>query len=251
MPGFLIRGRYYVRLSVAGEVSDGLYVVVCHISGLAGPQVHNLAPDAAAGDDLQLIAGLQAADLLGSLAGHGAQSDALAGLGVQRLGNDGVGVYGDEVLEVFGGLVFAELPGLQVFRLDIAGGAAGPDQGPAVAVIVHHFNHGAVHQLFQRASFVHGVRPYVQGAALRAVDDHGPSVDGAGRGECGAFVSFRLVCVVRADTSGYGRLFPDGSKSGICSHSVHNVHGRAWKAKEDVSKCLRSVIFTGLRLGEG
>jgi len=39
-----------------------------------------------------------------------------------------------------------------------------------------------------------------------------------------------LVCVVRADTSGYGRLFPDGSKSGLCSHSVYNVHERAGKA---------------------
>ena len=91
-------------------MSDGLHIVVCHISGPAGLQVHNLAPDAAAGDDLQLIAGLQAADLLGSLAGHGAQPDALACPGVQRLGNDSVGVYGDEVLQALGGLVFAELP---------------------------------------------------------------------------------------------------------------------------------------------
>ena len=218
-----------------------LDVVVGHIAGFAGLQVHNLAPDLAAGNHLQLVSGGQPADGLGGLVGLLAQADAAVILGAAGFRGNQVGVlHGLEVVVPLGDFIFAGLLADQELRLHITGEVVVADGHPAVSAAVVHMHFGAAVQPDDDAAVSAGSFPDVQALSVFTVDPHVHSAGFFRRGEGGdhqgknghqdqgeaenlfhgfsflsapyqAGLSFLQPAVIIAGTYSYASPEPDGS----------------------------------------
>ena len=156
---------------ISGQ-SDGCHVVVCHEAGPAGHRVHNLAPDVAAGNNLQLIAGCQTADRLGGLVGLHAQADAVGGLVVQGFREDDIGRNSDKMVVAFGDFVLAGLLFLQELLHDIAADFFIRDINPAIADVFQDPYFGSAVEPGDQFGAGAGLLADIQAVTVRTVDPH-------------------------------------------------------------------------------
>ena len=160
-------------------------VIIGHIAGLAGGQVHDLAPGLAHGDHLQLVSGGQPAQGGRGLVGLRPQAHASVGLGVQGLGGHGVGGDGAEVVAALGDFILPGLVRLQELGHHVAGSlAVGLDVDPALGGFTagQHFQLRAAFDLVEHLGVLIGSLADIQPSAVGAVDEERLSGIGGGRG---------------------------------------------------------------------